>query len=105
LHFSKAYANYLGYRNIVVAGIYTFSFIPQIIEKWAGETVTITNINIIYKNPIYINETIVQKATLSKKYLKNNKNYIECEIIVNDMDGNLLTQAMVVFELYLRGWS
>ncbi|MBC2716024.1 MAG: MaoC family dehydratase [Desulfobacteraceae bacterium] len=97
LHFSKTYANYLGFRNIVVAGIYTFSFIPQIIEKWAGKTVRITNINIIYKNPIYINETIVQKALISKKYSKENKNYIECEIIVNDMDGNLLTQAMVTY--------
>lgn len=93
LHLYKAYARYLGYQNIVVAGIYTFSFLPQTIEKLidAG-TGKITNINVVYKNPIYINTTIVQ--TMIKKK-QENKNYIEYEILVHDMDKNLLTQAMI----------
>ena len=99
LHFDAAYARKLGYKDIVVAGVYTFSFIPQMIEAWAGKPGCISSIAVRYKSPVYIGETIVQTARIAKKTEANDFKLVEIEVEVKDNAGELLTAATVGVEL------
>jgi acyl dehydratase len=98
LHFDKDYANKLGFRDIVVAGVYTFSFIPKMIEDWIGESGKICGIDIKYQNPIYIKETIIQDAHVKEKVKEDHKKYIKCEVSVHDMEGKELSSAVVIVD-------
>jgi len=98
LHFDKDYAVKLGFRDIVVAGVYTFSFIPKMIEDWAGESGRICGIDIKYEHPIYVEETIVHKAYVKEKTSRHNRNYVACEVSVEDSQGNRVTSAVVTIE-------
>ena len=100
LHFDQAYAQRLGFREIVVAGVYTFSFIPKMVEDWLGDAGFIRRIEIHYRNPIYLGGTIVQKALVRKKRVEPDQKWIECEVTVEDEEGNLLTSAAVTVEFY-----
>ncbi len=98
LHFDAGYARGLGFRDIVVAGVYTFSFIPRMIEEWAGERGRIREIKIKYESPVYIEETIIHKARVKTKTGQAGSGSIGCEVSVEDAGGRLLTSAMVVVE-------
>jgi acyl dehydratase len=99
LHFDREYAKTLGYRDIVVAGVYTFSFITRMIEDWLGDSGWISSTRVRFKNPAYIDETIVQTARVIRKFKKDKARHVECEILVKDMDGKELTSALVDVEL------
>ena len=95
LHSDEAYAKRLGFRDIVVAGVYTYSFITRMIEDWVGESGEISQVEIGYKSPIYIDETIIHEAQVIKKCEDVRRRYAECEVLVRDREGNKLTEALV----------
>lgn len=97
LHFDADYSRRLGFRDIVVAGVYTFSFIPKMVEDWAGEAGRISGIEIKYIAPVYIDETIVQKGRVTGKTVEGAKR-LECEVVVEDSAGATLTEAVVTVE-------
>lgn len=99
LHFDKKYAQQLGFKNIVVAGVYTFSFIPKMITEWIGEPDNIQSIEIKYNKPIYIEDIITYYGTVKRKYVKDNKIFIDCEITVENVEGTKSISAMATIKL------
>ncbi len=99
LHFDKKYAQQLGFKNIVVAGVYTFSFIPKMITEWIGEPGSIRSIEIKYNKPIYIEDIITYYGTVKKKYVKDNKKYIDCNISIENVEGTKSISAMATIKL------
>ncbi len=98
LHFDKGFAQGLGFEDIVVAGVYTFSFIPLMIEALLEESAVIRSIDVTFRRPIYLNETIVQKAHVRKKIQSEKMNCVEFEVLVCDSLDRAATEALVVVE-------
>ncbi|HUT52948.1 MAG TPA: MaoC/PaaZ C-terminal domain-containing protein [bacterium] len=96
LHSDQNYAMRMGYRDIVVAGVYTFSFIPKMIEDWIGPAGRVAAIAIKYASPIYIGGTIVQTARVTRK--SSSPPSLEIEVTVRDLNGNTLKSATVKLE-------
>jgi len=95
LHFDRKFARKLGFRDIVVAGVYTYSFIPKMVEEHVGDNGRIRKISIKYHAPVYINETIVQEASVIRKKEDEAGKSIEIEVNVSDTTGKKLTGAVV----------
>ncbi len=95
LHFDKDFAQRLGFEDIVVAGVYTFSFIPKMVEEYIGDNGRVSNIDIKYHKPVYINETIVQKAAVIKKEEGDAGKSARIEVKVSDSKGKVLTEAVL----------
>ncbi len=93
LHADPEYARRLGYRDIVVAGVYTFSFIPKMVEDWIGGAGRVAGVKIKYLSPVYIGETIVQTARVAQK--SSSPPSLQIEVTVSDLPGNTLTTAAV----------
>jgi acyl dehydratase len=98
LHSNEEYAQKLGFRDIVVAGVYTFSFIPRMIEEWLSSPVRFKKIEIRYQSPVYPDAVIVHKARVIKKVERDGQRLIECEVTVEDEDGERLTVAAATLE-------
>jgi acyl dehydratase len=99
LHSDPEYARRLGFKDIVVAGVYTFSFIPKMVEDWIGAAGRVCGVEIRFSNPVYIEETIVQTGRVKKIFSSGGKRLLECEVNVSDSRGNPLTSATVTVEM------
>lgn len=95
LHSDPEYARRLGFKDIVVAGVYTFSFVTRMVEDWAGPAGRIAGVTIKYQNPIYIEETILHTGRVLKKITQGEEKGVECEVSVIDSGGDPLTSAIV----------
>ncbi len=56
LHSDTKYARAIGFEDIVVAGVYTFAFIPRMIEDWSAGKLRVISMEISYSKPAYINK-------------------------------------------------
>lgn len=95
LHLDREYARSLGYRDIVVAGVYTFSFIPRMIENWTGADGRINTIDIRFHHPVYLNQTIFQTGWVADKRQTKEGGLVEIEVQVKNEAAEIVTAAMV----------
>ncbi len=92
LHFNEEYAKKLGFRTIVVAGVFTYGFYLRPVVNWIQKSAKINSVNIRFHMPVYLEDTVTQGATVTKKYMKENVKYVECEIWAkNQQDEQLIS--------------
>ena len=86
LHFNEKYAQKLGYRTIVVAGVFTSSFFLRSILSWLKDPTHVTNYEIRFHDPVYLDDTITQRARVANKYEKEGKQIIEFDVWIENQD-------------------
>ena len=96
LHFNADYARKLGYRDIVIAGLFTASFFPKTIKDWLGPHIFIERVQVKFENPAYINETVTYKGKVKKKLVKNKLQMIECDVWSENPQGEELARATLL---------
>ncbi len=95
LHFDEEYAKSLGFRTIVVAGVYTYSFITKMFTDWLKDPECVQSLETRYISPIYIEDAIVNKGVVKRKYLQNGEKIAECEVWVENQEGEKVTEGKV----------
>ena len=99
LHFNLKYAQSLGYKNIVIAGVFTYSFFTKIVKDWLGESGVIRNLEIFFKDPAYENDLLIYKGKVLGKLIDGDKKIIKCEIWSENKDGVQLAMANINVEI------
>ena len=99
LHFNDKYAKSLGFKDIVVAGVYTFSFAPRLIADWLGEPGRIKSIEVKYIKPAYIEDEVTYKGVVKNKRLEDNRKIVECEVYSENSEGTRLLEAKVALNM------
>ena len=80
LHFDQEYARALGYRDIVVAGIFTASLFPKLITDWLGGQAVIEKMEVKFGSPAYLNDTLTYRGRVGKKLMKAGAKKLECDV-------------------------
>ncbi|MEX2724987.1 MAG: MaoC family dehydratase [Candidatus Freyarchaeota archaeon] len=97
LHFDEQYAKSLGFRTIVVAGVYTYSFIPKMFADWLKDPECVKSLEIRYLHPIYIEDEIVNRAVVKRKYIQENgEKIVECDFWVENQEGQKVTEGKAI---------
>lgn len=99
LHFDLKYAQSIGFENIVVAGVYTYCFVPKMLIDWTGNPHCIKKIQIRFIEPAYLQDTLIHKGVVEKKYIKGDKNLLKCRLWVENQLGEKITTAHALLEL------
>lgn len=99
LHFDEKYAQKIGFKTIVVAGVFTYSFFLRPLLNWTKDPNSIKKIKIRYHKPVYINETITQGGSIIKKYRKDGLNYVECELWAENSTKERITTGSAILIL------
>ena len=99
LHFNESYAKQLGYKTIVVAGVYTASFFLRPLLKWIKDPTAILNYEIRFHDPVYLGDTISHHASIRKKYEQKGNYYIELEAWVENQEKKRITTGTVTVVL------
>ena len=88
LHFNPDYAKGLGYKDIVIAGVFTSSFFVKLITDWIGEH-KITDYEIFFHDPAYLNDELIHEG----KVISKENNVIQCETWSKNQLGEKLATA------------
>jgi acyl dehydratase len=93
LHFDENYAKSLGFRTILVAGVYTYSFLPKMLTDWLRNLYCVKSLEIKYISPIYVEDEIVNRGVVKRKYNENGEKTVECEVWVENQERKKVTEG------------
>lgn len=96
LHFDREYARALGYREIVIAGIFTASLFPKLITDWLGAQARIERMEVRFAAPAYLNETVTYRGRVTRRWVEANVKRLECEVWSENPSAERLATAAIV---------
>ncbi|MGH8007431.1 MAG: MaoC/PaaZ C-terminal domain-containing protein [Candidatus Binatia bacterium] len=101
IHYDKDYTLTEGYRDIIVHGPLRGAFLSQLLTRWIGEGGTLKKLSYTNRDIAYVNEPLTCKGTVTRQWVENDAGYVECEVWVENEQGNRVTsgQAMVLLPL------
>lgn len=91
IHFDKDYTLTEGYKDVIVHGPLRGAFLSQLLTRWIGEDGVLKKLSYTNRDIAYVNEPLVCKGTVTRKWVEDEKGYIECEIWVENGQGAKLT--------------
>jgi len=87
IHYDKDFAQSKGLPGVIVHGQLVASFLGQLITDWIGDQGSLKKLTCNYRGMNFPNETITCQGKVSKKYIENGENYIECNIWAENIKG------------------
>jgi acyl dehydratase len=96
LHFDLEYARALGYKDIVVAGIFTASLFPKLITDWLGGQASIERMEVKFQRPAYLNDTVTYRGRVGTKAIEGGAKRLECEVWSENPAAELLASATML---------
>ena len=66
------------------------AYLSQLLTDWIGPNGALKRFKSQMRAPVYDGDSLVMKGTVVKKYAKDSKNYVECEIRGENQDGNVV---------------
>ena len=96
LHFDLEYARALGYKDIVVAGIFTASLFPKLITDWLGGQAVIEKMEVKFGSPAYLNDTVTYRGWVAKKATEGGKKKLECDVWSENATAERLASAKIL---------
>lgn len=98
IHTNKKYAQNLGYKDVLVAGNFLYSYVPKWIIGWIGKGKNINRIKIKFGKPVYLEEELVFDGKIVSIENKNGEKFVEYEFIVNKSSGDFVMNGSVVLQ-------
>jgi acyl dehydratase len=97
VHYDKDFALEKGLPGIIVHGMLQMSFLGQMMTDWIGDWGTVKKIRTSNRAIVLPNQDLFCKGTVTRKYVKNNENLVQCEIWLETEKGekSVLGEALV----------
>jgi hydroxyacyl-ACP dehydratase HTD2-like protein with hotdog domain len=102
IHYDKDYTLTEGYRDVIVHGPLRGAFLSQLLTRWAGDEGRLKKLSYANRDIAYVNEPLVCKGTVTRKWLEDGQGHVECEIWVENAQGAKLTPGQATVILPLR---
>ncbi len=91
IHYDKDYTLTEGYRDVIVHGPLRGAFLSQLLTRWVGEEGTLKKLSYANRDIAYVNEPLICKGAVTRKWVEGGKGYVECEVWVENAQGAQLT--------------
>jgi len=102
MHYDDGYAREKGFPGVIVHGMLIASFLAQVVTDWMGPNSMLKKLKTRNENFLIVNEEVICKGSVIKKYALDKEYCIECELIAEKTNGERCVTAMVVVSLPLR---
>lgn len=91
IHYDKEYTLTEGYRDVIVHGPLRGAFLSQLLTRWIGGEGTLKKLSYANRAIAYVNELLTCKGRVTRKWIEEDNGYVECEIWVENEQGDRLT--------------
>ena len=102
IHYDKEYTLTEGYRDVIVHGPLRGAFLSQLLTRWIGEEGTLKKLSYANRDIAYVNELLTCKGRVTRKWVEEGNGYVECEIWLENEQGNRLTPGSATVILPTR---
>jgi hydroxyacyl-ACP dehydratase HTD2-like protein with hotdog domain len=99
MHYDKEFALSRGFPGIIVHGMLMTSFLAQLLTDWMGEWGTLKKIKTSNRQFILVNQDIVCKGKVCKKYVQGEEPFVECELWAENEAGEKCVVATALITL------
>ena len=103
LHYDKDVANALGFPSVIVHGRLGAAFLTQMLTDWIGEKGDLKKMSVQYRGNALPKQNFICKGKVTKKYVENGENCVECEIWGENAEGQRVTPGTAVVTLPSKG--
>jgi acyl dehydratase len=103
IHYDKDFAQSRGLTGVIVHGQLVGAFLGQLMTDWIGEKGTLRKLSCSYKGMNYPGEVINFKGKVTKKYVEDGQNCVECSLWAENAKGEKTASGTAVVILPSRG--
>ena len=103
IHYDQEFARAEGLPNVILHGALKNAFLGQLMTDWIGEHGTLKKLSAQYRGMDIPGTPVYAKGVVSKKYVEDGENLVECEIWLEDHKGEKTTPGSAVAALPSRG--
>jgi len=102
IHYDKDFAIGTGLKGIIVHGALKNAFLGQMLHDWLGEGGKIKRYGCQYRGMDMVNQDVICKGTVTKKYQQDGENIVELEVWTEDPAGQKTTPGTATVQLPTR---
>lgn len=102
LHYDRDFARSQGLPNPILHGRLKAAFLSQLVTDWIGAKGMLKKLTIRYQKMDYVDEDIVCKGKVVKKYQQDGQNLVECDLWTENTAGETTTTGTALVSLPLR---
>ena len=105
IHYDKDHAQSRGLGGVIVHGQLVYCFLGQLITDWVGEGGSLHKLSCSYRGMNFPGEEITCRGRVTKKYVENGQQCVECSIWAENTKGEKTVLGRAVVALPSRGGS
>jgi len=102
IHYDLEFAKNNGLPNVILHGALKNAFLGHLVTDWIGEWGTLKKLSVQYRGMDVPGTPAYVKGVVKKKYVQDGENVVECEIWVENHEGNHTTPGYAVATLPSR---
>ena len=102
-HLDYLYAVAVGWKDCIIHGAMSACFLSKLMTDWMGEEGILHRWKATYRTPGYPGETWTCKGKVTEKYKRDGKNWVDCELWIENQEGAIVTPGSATVALPSRG--
>jgi len=106
IHMDRDYSqNVARIPDIIVMGNLKYAYLSNMMNRWIGESGTLKRLKAQYRGfdivgpALGTEPTMFCKGKVTKKYVENNDHYVECDVWVENKEGQVTTPGSALVSL------
>jgi acyl dehydratase len=99
IHYDKDFARSVGLPDVIAHGPYKVALLERMLQEWMGDLGRLQKIFCTHKASNFPGETLTCKGKIAKKYVKDGRNIVECDIWVENQNGLVSVPGSAVISL------
>ena len=103
IHYDQDYARGNGLPNVIIHGALKSAWLGQLMTDWIGDGGTLKKLSVQYRGMDVPGKMIYARGVVRRKYCDNGENLVECDIWLENQDGQRTTPGSAVVALPSRG--
>jgi hydroxyacyl-ACP dehydratase HTD2-like protein with hotdog domain len=103
IHWDTLFSQQLGYRDASVHGPLLGVYLAQMLTDWIGIDGTIKRLGYSNRRASFPGDTLTCKGRVTGKHTKDGENLVDCEIWVENQNGENLAPGTATVALPSRG--
>ena len=96
IHYDKDFARSRDLPGVIVHGQLVGAFLGQLMTDWIGEQGTLRKFSCSYKGMNYPGEAVTCKGKVTKKYIQDGQNYVECSLWAENPKAEKTAMGMAI---------
>ena len=99
-HYDREYAQNLGFTQPVVDPQMYGAFFARMLTDWISLSGNLKNLELQYRKPGFLGDTLTYKGKVVKKYIKDGKKYLDCDLFVENENGEHLVEGSAAVSFF-----